>query len=79
VDIVQILANNAAVDKFRDHIVLGSQLPITELHATMTLESLREHLQKAQADESRPYVLVLRAREGTSLSILRMLGELYTR
>jgi hypothetical protein len=74
-EIVHILANDTALQKFKQNrYVLGSELPLTEIQADMRIDSLRDYMQKAAADDSRPYVLVLRSREGAFFNIVRMLG-----
>lgn len=74
-EIVHILANDTTLRLFKESPhVLGSQLPLTELQAGMRIDRLKEYMEKAQADNSRPYVLVLRSREGAMFNIMSILG-----
>lgn len=78
-EIVHFLANNFTLQKFKaQKNVRGSELPLTELGEDMSVEDVKEYMGKAQADESHPYVLTLRAREGTTLSLLRLYGVVST-
>ncbi|CAL8463487.1 g3021 [Coccomyxa elongata] len=74
-EIVHILANNFTLEKFkRQKRLAGSELALTDFDEDMSVEDIREFMRKAQADEAHSYVLALRAREGTTLSLLRLYG-----
>ncbi len=74
-EIVHILANNFTLEKFKKQKRLaGSELALTDLDEDMSVEDVREFMRTAQADEAHSYVLALRAREGTTLSLLRLYG-----
>lgn len=72
---MHILANNFTLEKFKKQKRLaGSELALTDFDEDMTVEDVREFMRMAQADEAHSYVLALRAREGTTLSLLRLYG-----
>ncbi|KAK9917885.1 hypothetical protein WJX75_009260 [Coccomyxa subellipsoidea] len=74
-EIVHILANNFTLQKFKaQKCVGGTELALTDLDEDMSVDDVREFMRNAQADETRSYVLCLRAREGTTLSLLRLYG-----
>ena len=76
-EIVHILANNFTLQKFKvQKSVGGTELSLTDFDEDMSVEDVREYMRAAQADETHSYVLCLRAREGTTLSLLRMYGVL---
>lgn len=76
-EIVHILANKFTLQKFKaQKCVGGTELALTDLDEDMSVDDVREFMRNAQTDETRSYVLCLRAREGTTLSLLRLYGML---
>lgn len=74
-EIVHILANNYTLERFkRQKRLAGSELVLTDFDEDMSVEDIRDFMRTAQADEAHTYVLALRAREGTTLSLLRLYG-----
>ena len=75
-ELVHILANDFTLQKFKAQNVSGSELALTDLGDDMTVEDVQEYIKTAQADNEHSYMLSLRAREGTTLSLLRLYGML---
>ena len=76
-EIIHFLANTFTLHKFRDQRqVLGSELVLTDFdEAEMSVQSVLDFMAQAKADNKSPAVVSLRAREGTTLNLLRMYGE----
>jgi len=80
-EIVHFLGNTFTLDKYRDQRqISGSELVLTDFdEAEMGVQWVMNFLAAAQADNKSPAILSLRAREGTTLNLLRMYGELLQR
>ena len=76
-EIVHFLANDFTLDKFRSQKqVLGSELVLTDFdEADMSVQSVLDFMAAARENSKEPASLSLRAREGTTLNLLRMYGK----
>lgn len=76
-EIVHFLANAFTLHKFRDQRqVLGSELVLTDFdEGEMSMQSVLDFMAQAKADNKTPATVSLRAREGTTLNLLRLYGE----
>ena len=79
-EIVHFLANAFTLHKFSDQQqVLGSELVLTDFdEGEMSVQSVLDFMAQARADNKSPATISLRAREGTTLNLLRLYGEAFT-
>ena len=76
-EIVHFAANAFTLDKFKNQRqVMGSELVLTDFdESEMSVQSVLDFMAAARADNRHSATVSLRAREGTTLNLLRMYGE----
>ena len=76
-EIVHFAANVFTLDKFQSQRqVMGSELGLTDFdESEMSVQSVLDFMAAARADNKHSAVVSLRAREGTTLNLLRLYGQ----